>query len=108
MPSTPRLIGLATAVPDYVISQPDVKAWAARLFKGRASEIERLLPVFDNAGIETRYSCVPLSWHENGHRWAEKNRLYQENAVELLARAATDCLKDAGLGAEAGDKRRSL
>ena len=68
------------------------------LFDGRArDELARLLPVFGNAGIESRYSCVPLEWYEESHGWAEKNRLYLENAITLMESAALDCLSDAGL-----------
>ena len=99
----PRLLGLSTAVPDHVLVQDEVKAWARRLFNGRNADIERLLPSFDNAGIETRYSCVPLAWHEDGHGWVERNRLYVEKAVDLLSRAAQDCLDSAGLDVDAVD-----
>ena len=71
---------------------------AGTLFDGRPREdLERLLPVFGNAGIETRYSCVPLEWYEDSHGWAEKNRLYLENAPTLMETAALDCLGAAGL-----------
>jgi len=103
MPPIPRLIGVSTAVPEHAITQADVRSWAAKLFNGRSVDINRLLPAFDNAGIETRYSCVPLAWHDDGHGWQEKNRLYVENAVQLLAEAATDCLAGAGLGVEEVD-----
>ena len=103
MPSHPRLLSLSTAVPDHVLVQDDVKAWAARHFDGRNKDIERLMPAFDNAGIETRYSCLPLKWHKNGHHWRDKNRLYVDNAVELLTRAATECLEKAGLGPQSVD-----
>lgn len=103
MPPTPRLLSLATAVPGHVITQAEVRAWAAKLFNGRNADIQRLLPAFDNAGIETRHSCVPLAWHDEPHRWLEKNRLYVDNAVELLAEAATDCLATAGLRPDAVD-----
>jgi alkylresorcinol/alkylpyrone synthase len=103
MPSNPRLLSLSTAVPDHVLVQDDVKAWAARHFDGRNKDIERLMPAFDNAGIETRYSCLPLEWHKNGHHWRDKNRLYVDNAVELLTRAATECLEKAGLGPQSVD-----
>lgn len=96
VPST-RLLGLATAVPGHALGQDDIKAWARELFDGRTADIDRLLPAFDNAGIETRYSCVPLGWHGDGHGWLERNSLYVENAVALLSRAAGDCLDAAGL-----------
>jgi len=99
MTPVPRLLGLSTAVPPYRLRQADVIAHARSLFAGGASEeLERLLPVYVNAGVETRYSCVPLEWYERPHGWAEKNRLYLENAVALIEKAALDCLARAGLG----------
>ena len=103
MASHPRFLGLGTAVPAHVFVQDEVKAWAARLFNGRTADIKRLMPAFDNAGIETRYSCVSLSWHENSHGWVEKNRLYLKNAIDLMSRAALGCLESAGLGVDAVD-----
>ncbi len=92
----PRLAAVATAVPPYVLHQDEVLERAARLFDRRRSEIERLLPVFRNAGIDTRYSCVPIEWYAHDHGWAERNRLYVENAVILLEAAARECLARAG------------
>src|SRR5207244_3711680 len=60
----PRLLALATAVPPYTLRQSDVRARARHLFAGAAGEMERLLPVFENAGIATRYSCVPIEWYD--------------------------------------------
>lgn len=93
----PAILSLATAVPAFVLHQSDVIARAARVFNGRKSDIERLMPVFDHAGIATRYSCVPLDWYERDHGWAERNRLYIDNAIDLLERAARDCLDRAAV-----------
>ena len=99
MTPIPRLLGLSTAVPPYRLRQADVIAQARNLFAGGPPEdLERLLPVYLNAGIETRYSCVPLEWYTRPHGWAEKNRLYLENAVALIEKATLDCLARAGLG----------
>lgn len=96
--SLPRLRSLAVAVPPYVVRQSEVTARAPNLFEGAApGEIARMLPVYGNAGIETRYSCVPPDWYEAPHGWAEKNRLYLENAVGLLERAARNAIAGAGL-----------
>lgn len=100
MPRIPRLLALATAVPPFVLHQAEVAAYARRLFLTRDSEIERLREVYANAGIETRCSCVPLEWYSQPHGWVERNRLYLENSVALLERAALDCLKEAGLRVE--------
>ncbi len=99
MTPVPRLLGLSTAVPPYQLGQADVVAQAHGLFAGGPpQDLERLLPVYLNAGIETRYSCVPLEWYTRPHGWAEKNHLYLENAVALIETATLDCLARAGLG----------
>lgn len=99
MTAAPRLLGLKTAVPGHRLRQADVMARARQLFAGRpAEEIERLLPVYANAGIETRHSCVPLEWYERPHGWAEKNALFLEHAVALGEQAMRGCLAAAGLG----------
>ena len=103
MPSPARILSLATAVPPFVLRQDEVMAQARSLFGGRGGEIERLLPVYDNAGIETRYSCVPMAWYHAPCGWRERNALYVDNAVELLRRAAEDCLARAGIGPELVD-----
>ncbi|HEX2116731.1 MAG TPA: 3-oxoacyl-[acyl-carrier-protein] synthase III C-terminal domain-containing protein [Alphaproteobacteria bacterium] len=94
----PRLAAVATAVPPHVIRQKDVIEWTTRIFDRKRSEIERLMPVYANAGIETRHSCVPIDWYAQEHSWAERNAVYVENAVQLLAEAATRCLEQAGRG----------
>ena len=97
-----RLHGLATAVPPYVVRQDDVMARAGDLLPGLDGDtLARLRPVYGNAGIETRHSCVPADWYERPHGWAEKNALYVENAVDLLERAAGEAIAHAGL--EIGD-----
>ena len=97
MSPPPRLLSVATAVPPYRLDQRDVMQRAALLFDGAFFDLERLLSVYDNAAIETRYSCVPIDWYMHDHGFAERNRLYLENAVALLERAAGDSLAAAGL-----------
>jgi alkylresorcinol/alkylpyrone synthase len=71
---------------------------ARRLFAdSAASDIARLLPVFANAGIDSRYSTVPIEWYEKPHGWVDRSGLFVENAVDLLEQAARKCLERAGL-----------
>lgn len=96
-----RLTALATASPCHVLRQTDVARFARGLFGDkRGSEIGRLLPAFANAGIEQRRSCVPLEWYGQPHGWAEKNRLYLENATALAETAVEKCLRHAGMGVD--------
>ena len=98
MPAPPRLLALATAVPPHRLHQDEVARWARRLF-GDGPALARLLPAYANAGIETRYSCVPLDWYSRPHGWAEKTRLYVDNATRLLEEAARLALERAGVAA---------
>lgn len=84
-------------MPPYRLDQQAVQSRARHLFPDRGADLERLLPVYANAGIGNRYSCVPLDWYVSAHGWAEKNRLYIDNAVELLIDVTDRCLADAGL-----------
>lgn len=93
-----RVLSVATAVPPYALDQPAVMARARTLFARAGGDIERLLPVFANAGIERRYSCVPIEWYDQDHAWADRNRLYIDNALALLERLTRDCLDQAGIG----------
>jgi alkylresorcinol/alkylpyrone synthase len=67
-------------------------ARARHLFRDSPSQIERLLPVYENAGIDTRYSCVPIEWYQEQHGWEDRNRTYVDSAVELLVAATGRCL----------------
>jgi alkylresorcinol/alkylpyrone synthase len=95
---TPRLLALATAVPPYRLGQPEVADRARRLFADTTGTmIDRLLPVFANAGIEQRFSCVPIDWYEKEHGWVDRNAIYVDSAVGLLEEAALAALEKADL-----------
>jgi alkylresorcinol/alkylpyrone synthase len=96
MSAQPRLLALQTAVPPYVLDQPEVSKRAASLFK-KTRDIERLMPVFENTGIDRRYSCVPIDWYNEDHGWVDRTDLYIENSVSLLSEVAQKCADEAGL-----------
>ncbi len=94
-----RLASIDTAVPLHVLRQKDVMARAGKLLPGcDPAALQRLLPVYENAGIETRHSCVPADWYERPHGWAEKNRLYLDNALDLIEQASRGALAQAKIG----------
>jgi len=94
----PTILSVATAVPRYRLTQEDVAIAAAQVFDRDRSDIERLMPVFDNAGVSERYSSVPMDWYFQRHGWRERNELYLENAVELLTNTARQALAEADRG----------
>jgi len=91
-----RLLALKSAVPPYVLEQSDVVVRAGQLF-GERRDIERLLPVFTNTGIDRRYSCVPIDWYAADHGWRDRTDLYVQNATDLLEKVANALLAEAGL-----------
>ncbi|HEY2661402.1 MAG TPA: 3-oxoacyl-[acyl-carrier-protein] synthase III C-terminal domain-containing protein [Caulobacteraceae bacterium] len=93
----PRLIALATAIPPHDLLQEDVAERAAVLFAATDGGFHRLAPVYRNAQIERRHSCVPLDWFLEDHAFAERNALFLENATNLLVEAAEKALAEAQL-----------
>ncbi|GAB4393524.1 MAG: type III polyketide synthase [Kiloniellaceae bacterium] len=91
------LTAVASAVPRHVLRQEDVIRRVRALFGDRRLDIERLLPAFGNAGIDTRHSCVPIEWYLTPSDWKTRNSLFIDNAVDLLQTAAEQCLQEAGL-----------
>jgi alkylresorcinol/alkylpyrone synthase len=84
-------------VPRHKVTQREVKAAARDWFANFDGDLDAMVGIFDNAGIETRYSCVPLDWFARPVAWSERNRLYLEHGVALLEAAAKRCLAGAGL-----------
>ena len=99
----PNLRALATALPRHVITQAEAREGARRIFAERATLFRRMETAFDNAGIETRYSCVPVEWYFRSHSWPDRMTLFIDNAVDLLQEAAERCLDEADLTPEAVD-----
>jgi alkylresorcinol/alkylpyrone synthase len=95
-----RLRGIATAVPGRAVTQAEIAAASKDVFDGRLSDIQRLLPVFTHAGIETRHFCMPIDWYMKPHGWAERNRLFVEQAVDLLVDVAERTIEAAGCDVE--------
>jgi alkylresorcinol/alkylpyrone synthase len=91
-----RLLALKSAVPPYVLEQSDVVVRAGRLF-GERRDVERLMPIFGNTGIDRRYSCVPIDWYNDDHGWQDRTKLYVSNAVDLFEKVANDLLEEAKL-----------
>lgn len=95
----PRLASLATATPSITLTQADVTARAAEHFAKTPAAFEWIAPIYRNAEIDTRHSCVPTEWYLSDHSFRERNDLFLAHAVDLLAQAAQRALDEAGLDA---------
>jgi alkylresorcinol/alkylpyrone synthase len=88
---------VGTAVPPYGYDQGVAKEFGRALFQEVFPEIDRLLAVFNHASIDRRHFSVPKEWFESEHSFADKNRLYNETALEVGKAAVLECLEAARL-----------
>jgi len=91
----PHIAAVATVTPPHAITQSTARDFALEHFRHSGLNLERLAPVFDHAGIERRYSCMPPSWFREPHEFGDCNRLYIEWATRLGAEAARRCCERA-------------
>ncbi len=96
-PPHTRILGLGLSYPPHILRQGDVRDLCRAVFAERPALFQRMADVYDNAGIETRHSCVPIDWYREPHGWVERSALFEEHALQLLDDAARQALKQAGL-----------
>src|SRR5262245_23954211 len=70
----PRILSVATALPPHLLTQTYARTEMARLAQGQP--VERLVPVFDRAGVESRYLVRPPDWYLTPRTFEERNREY--------------------------------
>ena len=98
----PRVDSLATALPAYRCDQSDIRDEMARVCRGDRA-IERLLPLFDRTGVDTRYFVRPPEWYAEGQSFETRNAVYAGSAIELAEEAARASLDRSGIRPDAID-----
>ncbi|HVM99529.1 MAG TPA: 3-oxoacyl-[acyl-carrier-protein] synthase III C-terminal domain-containing protein [Caulobacteraceae bacterium] len=97
MPTSARLLSVASASPPHEFLQEEVSSQARRLFGPKFRDFERLFPVFRNTGIRSRQAVLPMEWYFQDRSWPERTAAYLEGAVDLFCDAAGQALSRAGL-----------
>ena len=97
------LHGLSTALPPHVLTQDEVRERAGIIFGAKYPQFERLSKSFATAGIDRRYSVVPIDWFSEEHGWVDRNVAFIEGAKAMFLDAARLALLDAGWQAEEVD-----
>lgn len=88
----PLILSVGTAVPKHKINQENIVPFVRELFVSKYPSIDRLLSVFQNGEIQSRYLSRELSWYSESHSFEEKNRTYVETAIQLSLEAIKDCV----------------
>ena len=94
-----HLHGLATALPPHELPQDLVLTYARQILGPRYEHFERMVPAFQNAGVDRRWSVEPVEWFLEPRDWRERNDAYLAGASRLFEEAASKALIDAGLKA---------
>jgi alkylresorcinol/alkylpyrone synthase len=95
------LLSLATACAPHELRQSDVAAVAAQLFDTSFPQFQRMAPVFQTAGIDTRQAVRPIDWYLQPRDWPQRMAAYTQGALELFCQAAQSALDEAEItGAE--------
>jgi alkylresorcinol/alkylpyrone synthase len=95
----PKLLSLATAVPEHVLKTEDVLVEAMKIFGGRHEDFHRMIPVYANSGIHTRYSSQPYEWFREDKGWPERTEAFLAGATKIFAEVSCKALERAGLEA---------
>ncbi len=111
-----NILGLATALPEYVLTQKDAAAIAHRICCQTAEQARILKVIYRRAGVATRHCVVPhefaLNWVESssegaiavatemGPTTSERMQMYEQHAGPLAVRAATGALLACGVPAK--------
>lgn len=93
----PVIQAVATAVPPHRVEQEYAREFAAALFERRYRNIDRLLPIFRNTQIQTRYLARPAAWFEEEHTFPAANEVYQQVATAISVEAAEKAIGKAGV-----------
>lgn len=89
------LHGLSTALPLHCLTQAEVRDRAAIIFGKKYPQFSRLSKTFETAGIDKRYSVVPIDWFSQDHGWTDRNTAFMAGAKAMFIQAAQAALDDA-------------
>lgn len=84
-------------IPQYDISQQEIKQLVKEIFTYTERQVDRLLPVFDNAEVKNRQFVVDKAWFKENHTFQERNNLYQNFAKKYALEAIDNCLNNTSL-----------
>ena len=90
----------ATALPEFVVTIDDVKAYLNKVFPLSESRTSMMLEVIQNAKVDRRYFIFPPDYTIEPRSLEQTSKEYQEHSVKLGRQVAADCLKNAGIDAK--------
>ncbi|UJL48060.1 type III polyketide synthase [Virgibacillus sp. NKC19-16] len=83
---------VGVGIPEYDLSQTEVKELVKEVFPYSNKQMEHILPVFDNAAVNNRQFVVEKEWLRQNHTFQERNELYLTFAKKHMLQAVDHCL----------------
>ena len=96
----PKLLSLATAVPEHELRTEEVIVEATKIFGGRHEDFDRMMPVYANTGINMRYSVCSYDWFREEQGWPERSEAFVAGASHLFGVVSARALEQARLAAD--------
>ncbi|PFA70090.1 type III polyketide synthase [Bacillus sp. AFS015802] len=88
----PKILSVETEIPPVKITQNEAAEFAKQLFSSSFRDISRLINVFQNGEIDSRYFVKDLEWFSKDHSFQEKNDEFIHHAVDLGSKVVDKCL----------------
>lgn len=86
------VISVGEGIPKHRLTQQTSREFARQHFSSSFKDIDRLLQVFENGEIKSRFLVKELEWYKQDHSFPQKNNVFIEEAVELGIKAIQNCL----------------
>jgi len=95
-----KIISIKTAEFEHKLQQNDTKQFSRYLFEEVYPNIDKLLEVFDNSGIEERNFCVPMEFFQNDYTFSFKNNLFKEIVLKYSIELIKENISESGVKTE--------
>lgn len=79
-------------MPNVTLHQADAKQLVEEIFHTKKQKVKRLLPIFDNANIETRQLATNIEWYKQPQNLEARNKVYVEQTINLSLKAIDECV----------------
>jgi alkylresorcinol/alkylpyrone synthase len=91
----PKILAVSSAIPPHRLDQSFARSAMARICEGQP-HLQRLIPVFDRTGVDTRHLVHEPEWYLEPRSFEERNDEYAAKALELTQKAVRACLAQSG------------
>lgn len=83
--------GLSSSFPKNCYKQSEILELSKKVF-GHRNDFSRMIKVYNNSGVKSRFLVNKLSWYKKNHGWKERNFYFKKNSLLLLKSCISETL----------------